>query len=830
VIAQRGMLCSVGVRLSTFALIVLLLASAVPAKAALWPSTVLRVERDLHSQDVDVRRRAALALRELPKGSGTRLASAALDDADVSVKLTALDACLGLGLPALGDRLIPWLSDSERRLRLAAAVALSESPSVRAVASLGRALSDGDAGVRSAAAAALGKSGAAEAALALLGHLDDGTPEVRRVVALSLGNLGDPRAVVPLIGKIQDARPAVREAVARALAELADKRSSAALVLALHDGDEGVRVAALAALGRIGDPDTITSIGALLPSGTEAVVAAALDALSQIHSPEASKVLIEQLASDRPSNAQRGAMQALSRSGSSALGPLRACLSAESDPDRLGGCALALGNSHDLSSALAIQDALRRGVLRPMPALLALSQLRAPESLPTVLEYLADSDPAIRRSARLAAKALLDPSHPDGRAVEPIEHALSKAGHQREELAELLDLLGQTGAPRAARSLLPFAASGDDIALRSRALSALGFLGEAGQWPTLWHALDDDSGSVRLAAASALGRLTLPGRAAALLDRLERTTEQDRPLLLLALGGTLSVEHDPAIARRLAGLLARAREGERDGLIELLGRMPANEAIAQLATLAGASSFAADRAKFAEALAAHPSERTRLLPLLGDPSVRVRANAAWSLAEIGTAADRAALEKALREEAPSVAGNALTALARIARREHGQVASLACPMLGDDRAILRALSLRALRLTGERCSSGREASALSGDHAEFVRRSAAALLRDVSRGKPDELLLTRARDHDPSGAVAAECELGPQSRAIEARDPTLIVIIPAGQDAPVPGQPFALLRADGLVRLGISDRRGQVFEVAAPRGALSLLEPVADFE
>lgn len=827
---ERAVLCSGGVRLSTFALTVLFLACAPPAKAVLWPSTVARVERELHNSDVDVRRRAAQTLRELPKASGSRLASSALDDADLSVKLTALDACLSFGLPALGDRLIPWLSDSERRLRLAAAEALSESPSARAVPSLGRALSDGDAGVRSAAAAALGKSAAPEAVLALLGHLDDGTPEVRRVVALALGDLGDARAVVPLIGKIQDSRPAVREAVARALAQLADPRSTPALVLALHDADEAVRSAALSALARIGDPGTVASISGLLENGSDAIVSASLEALSQIHTPEASKVLIEQLGSDRPSNAQSGAIQALARSGPTALGPLRACLSAESDADRLGGCALALGQTHDLASAAAIQDALRRGVLRPTPALLALSQLRAPESLPTVLEYLADSDVSIRRSARLAAKALLDPNHPDGRAVEPIEHALSKVRREREEVSELLDLLGQTGAPRAARSLLPFAAPSDEIALRSRALSALGFLGEAGQWPSLWSALDDDSGSVRLAAASALGRLSLPGRAAALLDRLEQASEQDRALIVLSLGGTLSAERDPKIVQRLTSLLKRARDDDRDAFIELLGRMPAAEATLQLASLAGGSPIAADRAKFAEALAAHPGERSRLLSLLGDPSVQVRANAAWSLAEVGTAAERPALEKALRDEAPSVAGNALSALARIAQREHGQLASLACPLLGDERAMMRGLALRALRSTHERCAGGQEALALRRDRSEFVRKSAAMLLRDVSRGKPDELSLARARDQDPSGAVAAECARTAPAQPLESRDPTLIVIIPAGQDAPSPAQPFALVRADGLVRLGVSDRRGQVFEVAAPRGLLSLLEPTADFE
>ena len=318
----------------------------------------------------------------------------------------------------------------------------------------------------------------------------------------------------------------------------------------------------------------------------------------------------------------------------------------------------------------------------------------------------------IRRTARLAAKALLDPNHPDGRAVEPIEHALSKAGRERAELSDLLDLLGQTGAPRAARSLLPFAAPGGEVALRSHALSALGFLGDAGQWPALWSALDDDSGSVRLAAASALGRLNLRGRALPLLDRLEHASEQERPLLVLALGGTLSGERDPEVVQRLASLFLRARDGERDALIELLGRMPAPEATAYLATLARVSSFAADRAKFAEALAAHPSERARLAPLLRDPSAAVRANAAWSLAEVGTAADRPALEQALRDQAPSVAGNALTALARIAFREHGKIAALACPMLGDSRAMLRALSLRALRLTAERCEGGQEVDGL----------------------------------------------------------------------------------------------------------------------
>ncbi|MET0791139.1 MAG: HEAT repeat domain-containing protein, partial [Polyangiaceae bacterium] len=257
--------------------------------------------------------------------------------------------------------------------------------------------------------------------------------------------------------------------------------------------------------------------------------------------------------------------------------------------------------------------------------------------------------------------------------------------------------------------------------------------------------------------------------------------------------------------------------------------MPTAEATARLAAITAASSLAADRAKFAEALAAHPTERTRLLPLLRDPNPAVRANAAWSLSEVGSAAERPALEAALNDSSVAVAGNALQALARIASRGHGSAIALACPRLADPRAPLRALALRALRLTGERCEHGEEADALVRDRSEWVRQSAAALLRDVPRGPADAVALARARDRDPSGAVAAECE-APSPVKPDGVEATQVVVIQAGEDLPRPSQPFALLRADGLVRLGVSDRRGQVFEVAAPRGALSLLEPATELE
>ena len=177
----------------------------------------------------------------------------------------------------------------------------------------------------------------------------------------------------------------------------------------------------------------------------------------------------------------------------------------------------------------------------------------------------------------------------------------------------------------------------------------------------------------------------------------------------------------------------------------------------------------------------------------------------------------------------SVSANALQALGRIALRSQVPIRALACPRLSDSRWQMRAAALRVLRLTAERCDRDEELDLLNRDPAEFVRQSAAALVRDVSRGPSDERALVRTRDRDASSAVAAESEALP-FRKLGGVEPTVVVVIPAADDLPRPNQPFGLLRADGLVRWGVSDRRGQLFEVAAPRGPVTLIDLGTDFE
>ncbi|MEZ4224959.1 MAG: hypothetical protein R3B13_28660 [Polyangiaceae bacterium] len=50
-----------------------------------------------------------------------------------------------------------------------------------------------------------------------------------------------------------------------------------------------------------------------------------------------------------------------------------------------------------------------------------------------------------------------------------------------------------------------------------------------------------------------------------------------------------------------------------------------------------------------------------------------------------------------------------------------------------------------------------------------------------------------------------------------------VFVVPVGQSAPVAGASYALRLADGSVRVGRADRRGQVLELNAPPGEVSLV-------
>jgi HEAT repeat protein len=803
------------------------LAGSGDAGAFVWPNTAERIEKQLASPDLAQRRKAAARLGELPASMARRLVIKALADGDDEVRLAAADVAMELRIASAGEHVVAWLNDPEGRVRLAAAELLRVSPVPRAVAALGRVLGDPDPAVRAAAASALGASGEKDAVLPLLGHLDDTLPQVRRSVVMALARIADKRAVVPLIGKVQDSHPTVRHAVARALGALADPRAASALVLALRDSEESVRIAALEALGRLKDgPAALAIIGLLGEDQRPAVRAAALEALTRIGTTEALDAVIAQLGREDPESGSSAVREALAELGKQALPRLSRCLVGQ-PPQRLAdGCALALADIGTKEAAPTIVDALRRGVVRPRAALGALAKIGDPSTLPTVLEHLADPDPFVRRAAIDATAALLDPKRPDGRAVEPIQKALDRAKASEAERAALARLLGRTGSPRAVAALSPIAEAADDLELRIAAIEALGMLGPAKQDAVLLEALDDEEANVRLAAAVALRRSASGAASRALLDRLGRAAEQDRAALALALGGALERSKEPAHAERADKLLRASQGGERDALIEAIGRISGEGGSKRLADLAASSADIADRAKVAEALASHPESHAVLVKLAADVDGSVRANAVWSLGSFGGARELPVLERALGDRDVAVAGNAAAALGRVGQRTRLAVAPALCKALGDSRGYVRANALAGLRIAKARCAANQERALLGRDPAPVARRAAARLLAAIpsGNGAQDRAALASCAAEDTDGSVAAACAAR-RDKVLSGTEPVLVYVVPIGESDPSPRAPFALVRADGTLRLGVSDRRGVVFEHDAPRGEVSLAVP-----
>ncbi len=820
------------------------------AAAFVWPNVPEQVARGLASSDPSERRAAAGRIAELPAEIGAGFAEKAMGDPDVEVRLRGAQAAIVLRLPRAGDQVIGWLTDSDPRLRLAGCDVVRAAPTDRSVVALGRVLGDPEPHVRLAAAAAMGASALPEAVSPLLGHLDDPSPEVREEVARALGRIGDARAVVPLIGKVQDSVPDVRRVVARALGDLGDARAASALVLAIQDGAAEVRLEAVTALGKLRSEEAVTTIAPLVdadvaeggssyyggrppssPSGVGAgeVRSAALRALGRIGSDAAVKALIAALAKDDPAAPRSAVRDALAGAGPRAAAAAAAVLAGSAPGNAAAGAALVLGALHDPQGVPAIVHAMARGAVPLRWALRALAQIGSPAALPPVLEVLDDPDPAARKEAIRAAIALLDPAHPDGRPVDPARAALADASTPIDERIELCRMLGRTGAPRAQEVLLPLAKA-RPAALRLAVIEALGTLHVAtpGVDKALVEALDDESGEVRLKAATALSRVGGAAAAPVLLERLTVAAEQDRGALGIALSGALARATDPVLAARVRDAVAAAPEAARDALIEGLGRMHAPEAGAALAVLAGGSID--DRRKVAEALAGHPESVDALLKLAGDPDPGVRAAAVWSLGSVGKKEHLAVVAPLVKDPDAGVAGDAAAAVGRIASRE-GQpekAAATLCPALTQERPYVRANAVEGLSLAGARCEAATLRDLLARDPAESVRLAAAdALWRAVQKAPDaaDVRALSRCTSEEHDAAVATRC--GKPMDAAPGLEDVAVYVVPDGRSTPLARSPFALVRADGLLRLGLSDRRGELFEAGTPRGVIRLGVPAA---
>jgi HEAT repeat protein len=362
-------------------------------------------------------------------------------------------------------------------------------------------------------------------------------------------------------------------------------------------------------------------------------------------------------------------------------------------------------------------------------------------------------------------------------------------------------------------------------------MATLGPTDDAGTEDALLQSLAAPDAGIRLHAALALARAGGARAREELLACLDGGDEVDRAAVLSALGGILSrVPTDRAI-KRLTAALELAAGPERDSLVDALGQPPSPAGEAATMALA-ASTEPSDRREVAAVLAAHPGDGaarvTRLL--LADADVGVRAQAAWTLGTVGNAADEASLVALAHGPDLDMATNATAALGRIAARLQATdlAARALCPLIraaDEQRASVRANALAGLWLGGARCGDGSaERRALAEDSSDDVRVAAARTLTRSPSAEDARALATCAHN-DPSGAVAARCREAPAVPA--ARHPLLVYVVAEGTTTPRPGSSFALLMSDGLLHEGTTDRRGAVFDPAAPEGVVTLRGPTA---
>lgn len=809
-------------RLRFFAggLLALSLGLARPAHALVWPDVPERVERDLASDDVATRRTAAQQLESLGHARGTPLVLRALGDSDTDVRLAAARAAATLHVDAGLDVVLPWLLERDARLRVAACDVAKALPSPRSVPVLARALSDADPAVRAACADALGAQGSTDATEPLAGKLDDAAPAVRVRVVDALARIEDPRAVVPLVGKVQDSAPEVRQAVVRALGALGDPRAVQALLLSLRDNATEVKIEALGALGRMRVPEAVPSIAPLATDRERPLQQAALAALGRIGSPEARRALVKWLGTgdDAAAGFSRNALRdALLAIGPAVVPDLEAVLERPASKAAADSAAWLLGGLRAKASAGALVAALRRGAVDPAFALYALVGAGTSAEVPVALEFLTDPDAAVRAQALAASAELLDPSHPDGRAVEPLVAALRAPHATLDERISVAKLLGRTGSKRAGLELAKLVTAKDD-ALRLAAVDALAMLGDTDRASAsgvaddaLVGLLRDPDPAVVMHAAIALGESGGARAQKALLDALDGDGEVDRYALARALGGIVERRPSDAAVDRLVRELDVAAGPERDAWIEALGRAPTPNAVRALERIARARPD--DRRTAVAALGAHRGDALAFAlakEALADPDPAVRAEAAFVLGSIGRSEALPILAPRVGSTDAMLATNAVAAIATLARDVPAtarDASTLACAALGDRRDAVRVNALVALANARARCGDGRAISKLATDDPSALVRTAA------------ERALAIAADQLPNAQAATPS--APSSLPASPPRRAVTVFVAAERDAaPKPGAPYTLEYDGGLLRAGLTDRRGAIFDPSAPKGGV----------
>lgn len=459
----------------------------------------------LHVSDAETRLAAIVALGRLGSQRAAQAVAAMLDGEPDEI-IAAAATLARIGDPAAYESLMPLLAHEDAAVRQAAIGALNAlgHPDMkREVVAL---LDSADPRVRESAVRVAGYFGYREAVDPLLLRCDDPVEAVRRAAVEHLPFLEDSRACERLSGALSDASPKVRAAAAQALGRVTpfDARS-AWLLTATADQDPWVRYYAARSLADTADPATLPRLVELGASDPAIHVRiAALEALGAIGGPEAIDVLLA-TAADGHVELAGAALRALGRAvDPRAEHALRNALRSDDVALRLAAVTgLRTGGSAEAIQSLAwaaaadADDAVARGAVD------ALGELaRRPNSLGAAAAdalLTIAAEPRLRDAAVAALAALPDVRIPS--VAGGLEHA------RPDVRRAAVGVLGRMKHPDASAAIQR-ALDDEDGTVREAAITALERLGTRGIARKLdAMAQSDPSRAVRRAASAALGRV-----------------------------------------------------------------------------------------------------------------------------------------------------------------------------------------------------------------------------------------------------------------------------------------------------------------------------------
>jgi len=303
------------------------------ARETAHPEFGAHLRERLRDSDGHVRAYAALALGQLGDTGAVPEIERLLTDQYQDVQEAGVLALSRLPVGVSRPRAISMLKEKNPVLRRNYSMLLGLLREKSAVDALTFALKDAEVPVRMAAVEALSRIGGEDAEKALQTALTDEIPEIRRVATLTLGETGSRHALENILLVARDEDDWVRAAAAQTLAHFTSEESEQTLVSMLEDPCGLVRVAAMETLARVGGEKCFPVLQTALKDVDAEIRRSAVQAVSSVvGGPEAEGAILP-LLEDEDWSVRKSVAETLARSRSGeAVRALRDHLTREEDP------------------------------------------------------------------------------------------------------------------------------------------------------------------------------------------------------------------------------------------------------------------------------------------------------------------------------------------------------------------------------------------------------------------------------------------------------------------------------------------------------------------